>query len=177
MRRANGMWVRIGGALLATLATAVAARAQPAWHRGDSVVMTRSASGCAGSCVNYRVRVAADGAVEFVSRRRGDNGRIERASRGAVVWRSITDEFGRIAFDTIPLLPVGEAPLCRAIFSDGTTIIVTWFGGNVVHVRDDYMGCQGDGSPVNAASPYLGRMSALAAHIDTMAGVAPWIGR
>jgi hypothetical protein len=177
MRRAIGGWVRIGTVLIATLTAAVGARAQPTWHRGDSVVMRRAGSGCAGPCVDYRLRVSADGAVEFLSLRRGEGRRVERASRGPVVWRSIADAFGRIAFETLPPLDVGEAPLCRRIVTDATTIIITWFGGDVVHVRDYYLGCLGDGSSVNATSSYLGRLSALAAHIDSVAGVAPWLGR
>jgi hypothetical protein len=177
MRRGIAVRVCIGGLLLATLATTAAARAQSTWHRGDSVVMRRAASGCAGPCVDYRLRVAADGAVEFLSLRRGENRRVERASRGPVIWRSIADAFGRIAFETLPPLDVGEAPLCRRIVTDATTIIITWFGGDVVHVRDYYLGCLGDGSSVNATSSYLGRLSALAAHIDSVAGVAPWLGR
>ena len=175
--RANVWWVRIGCALVATLATSVVGRAQPTWDQGDSVVMTRTVTGCAFRCVNYRVRVTAGGAVEFLSRMRGDSGRVEGASRGPAAWHAVTRGFSDLAFDTFPVLSVGEAPLCRVVTSDGTTLVVAWFGGDAVHVRRYNMGCRGDGSSVNAASPFLFRMRALAAHIDTVVDVARWIRR
>jgi uncharacterized Zn-binding protein involved in type VI secretion len=177
MRRAIGWWVRIGGALVATLATPVAVRAQPAWALGDSVVLTRTATACAFRCVNYRVRITVDGAVEFVSRMRGDNGRVERATRGPAAWHAVAQGFADYAFDALPVVTVGEAPLCRVVASDGTSLVVSWFRGDAVHFRRYNMGCLGDGSSVNAASPFVLRMRMLAAHIDTVTDVASWLRR
>jgi Domain of unknown function (DUF6438) len=177
--RATGWMVRRSCLLLAIFGRAASGEAQAVWLRGDSVLMTSSATGCAGPCPAYRVRIDHSGEVEFESRTRGDNGRRERASRGPTAWTAIAEEFSRIAFDSLPVIRVGEAPLCRAIMSDGTTVVITWFSRSAAHSREYYMSCMGEGpsSGNNAAAPYLTRFWALATQIDRTAGVAPWLGR
>lgn len=177
--RATGWLVRSSCVLLAIFGSAASGAAQPVWLQGDSVVMTSSTTGCAGPCPAYRVRIDRSGEVEFESRTRGDNGRRERASRGPTAWTAVAEEFSRISFDSLPVMRVGEAPLCRAIMSDGTTVMIAWFGGTAAHTQTYYMGCMGEGrsSGSNAAAPYLTRFWALATQIDRTAGVAQWISR
>lgn len=139
----------------------------------DSVVLVRTS--CLGTCPAYHLSVRNDGFVWFLSRNRGDEGRVESHTRGPDVMRRIERELERSRFASLPIITMGQAPYCRVAASDAPTITINEFRSSAIRSVSYYTGCMGETPQDTLAQAFIRRLRVLADSIDSIAAGQGWI--
>lgn len=156
--------------LLAACSPSPGTRAAPTTDAPfDSLVLERTR--CYGTCPAYRLRLSARGLVAFESRNPSDSGRTALDSVPPEAVTAVYLEAVSLGFFDLPDVIARDRQLCPAEATDHLTATVTIFGERTKRV-EDYMGCAPATSPPGTA--LIGRLRALEASIDTVAGSARW---
>jgi hypothetical protein len=154
--------VAVAAVCLGCATRPAAAQAPPVYHAADSIALERI--WCFDGCGGYRVSVARTGEVHFISRSRGDSGRIVRAHIDPLRFQGLTDDALFAAFLSLPDTIGRNSTFCFRHFTDSPTAIVSLFlPTRSKRVVDDH-GC--------VWTP--GTLRDLEDAIDNVAGTKQW---
>lgn len=159
--------------IVATSALSAQSGTRNVTFAADSVVLVRTS--CLGTCPAYRLSVRNDGFVWFLSRNRGEEGRVESHTRGPDIMRRIERELERSRFASLPTIPMGQAPYCRVVATDAPTITVNEFRSHAIRSVSYYTGCLGETPQDTLAQAFIRRLRVLADSIDSIAAGKGWI--
>ncbi|HEX8272450.1 MAG TPA: DUF6438 domain-containing protein [Longimicrobiaceae bacterium] len=160
----------LAGAALAACQGAPRTAAAPAAEAADSVVLERTR--CYGTCPAYRLSVAADGAVAFVSRY-PDEGRTEAGRVAPEDFRVLVRGIHAAGFFALPDTIANDPAYCAAPSTDSPTATVAVYSAGTAREVVDYRGCA-----AREGTPQAGRLAALrslAERIDSVAGAGRWV--
>lgn len=134
--------------------------------RADSVVYARTSNGgCVVVCRSYMLTLRASGAVSFTSWTTSSPRRTTRHAAGSNALARVERAARAVAFDGLPEITMGDAPLCSPVASDAESIVITVHARPETRTVDYYTGCFG-------GREYIRRLRTLADSIDTVVGVA-----
>ena len=127
---------------------------------------------CFGFCPAYRVRVSAQGHVQFQSKNPGDEQRTAEDTIAPAQFRTLLDEAERIGFARFPADIQNDSTYCPMVATDQSTVTVELHTGTQVKRVRDYLGCAMNlrGQP-NDPLASLRQFEAL---IDSIAGSKQW---
>jgi uncharacterized protein DUF6438 len=136
----------------------------------DSLVLDRTV--CFGFCPAYRLTIAGNGAVRFVTTARSDT-----VQRGDTIsprdFQSLIREAHRIGFFSLPQDIAADRTLCPMKATDHPTVTVTIFRADSAHQVVDYRGCYA-GTDLSVTSA-LGALHRFESAVDSVAGSKRWL--
>jgi hypothetical protein len=139
----------------------------------DSLVLERTP--CFGTCPAYRLRVGANGEVQFVSRNRADSGRTASQSIGPTGVSRLEQILTAQQFTQLPVMRMGEGPYCRLVSTDAPSIIVSVFRASGQLARNYYTGCSGESIADTVSRGFIRRLRTIADSVDAIAAGKDWI--
>jgi hypothetical protein len=162
-------------ALVLLLSACTASTPQPATAdavAADSLVLERTP--CFGVCPTYRLSVDRAGAVVFEGSGRSESAGRQTATVPPGTLDTLVARATRIGFFQLPELVREDSTLCARRATDHPSIVLSVFRPEGATRVDYYTGCYARAEE-QRRMPVLDSLGALAAAIDSAAGVARWL--
>jgi hypothetical protein len=165
------MKVRIGWSI-SILAVACSSEPDRSFPPPSADSLSLERTRCFGTCPAYRISLAANGRVHFVSRSPGDSTQatdsVPPATLATLLARA-TD----IGFFKLPPNIQADSSLCRLVATDHPGVTLTVFSATGPRIVDDYLGCftKDDRSVADAVK----RLRAFEDEIDSALHAGRWV--
>lgn len=138
----------------------------------DSIVLERGV--CFGFCPAYRLRIAANGAIQFEPQNPPGPASTDSISPTAFV--ELAREAQRVNLDAYPDTIQSDKRLCAMLATDHPSAAITVFRDASSKRVDDYTGCHA-GENDHESEQRLQKLRAFEAFIDSVAGTSRWTNR